>query len=178
MSGRGKLLAAGIFVLILLVLGTADATLTRETLRLPGEFSAEPDVIAVSEAHGFSVSNTTEQQLLGAVVPNGTVLSSRVLLLRNDRAATVAWVDSPNVTSYFTELRKVLRPVFSPQLRDLIDESQPEHGKAARDVLSFSDPAIHSDRLLFVQVRNRLYEFHVSPGSEAPVDDLLDALTE
>jgi hypothetical protein len=85
---------------------------------------------------------------------------------------------SADVKTIFTNLRKSLRISFSPDLKDVIDETQSEPGKPPRDVLSFLDPAIAPDRLLFVRIRQRLYEFHVTAGSEKDVNELIDALTD
>ncbi len=172
------------FTLILLTFGTADYLLTRSTLRLPSPAGVTkqvgPDVLAAAESLGFTIAETTEQNLLPHVIPPGarSTFSAHVLLKDNDRAATIGWIDAPDVKSIFTALRKTLRLSFSDALEDLVDETQSQSGKPPRDVLSFRDPAIHPDRLLFVRIRERLYEFHVTAGQEREIDMLIDALTE
>ncbi|NOS68139.1 MAG: hypothetical protein HOO67_07330 [Candidatus Peribacteraceae bacterium] len=180
-----KLLLCLVFILILLTMGTADYILTGGTFKFPSAQEGiakktEPDVTVIAESQGLSVTETTERNLLSAVLPATarTGLSARVLLKDNDRAATIAWIDSRDVKEIFTALRKSLRPKFSVKLLDLIDETQSQAGKPPRDVLSFLDPAINPERLLFVRVRERLYEIHMTEGHEDEVNRLIDALTE
>ena len=182
MSSAKKTAVAIIFLLILAGLGTTDALLTRGTLRLPTVESetTQPglDVVTLVESKGFTATETDEQFLLEKILLPGTPVASRVLLKDNDRVSALAWIETQDVKHVFTSLKESLRGSFSPDLKDLIDETQSEPGKPPRDVLSFSDPAILPDRVLFTRVRQRLYEFHVTPGKEADVDGLLNALTE
>lgn len=183
MSNAQKILATAFFTLILLTLGTADYVLTQGTLKLPPREGiakkAEPDVATVAESQVFTVTETTERQLLEERAVKGKrTVWGRVLLKENDRAATIAWIDAPDVKEIFTALRKDLRPKFSSDFHDLIDETQSQPGKPPRDVLSFRDPRVHPERLLFVRVRERLYELHVKEGHEKDIDGLIDALTE
>ncbi len=181
MTATRKLLLTLGLIVILLSLGAADALLTRDTLRVPTDGGIAKmkgaDILAVAGAQGFTPVYSTEDFLLAKILPAEAQVSSRVLLLNNDRVTALAWIESPDVQTIFTALRQRLRPSFSPQLQDLIDETQSEPGKPPRDILSFRDPAIHSDRLLFARVRDRLFEFHVTDGKEAQVNGLLDALT-
>lgn len=182
MSASQKILAASALIVILLSLGTVDYLLTNGTMRIPTDGGIAKmkgsDIVAIAIARGFIPVNTTEDFLLAKILPAGTTLSSRVLLMKDDRVAALAWIESPEVKTIFTTLKQRLRPSFSPKLQDLIDETQSEPGKPPRDILSFRDPAIHSDRLVFARVRDRLFEFHVTDGKEDAVDGLLDALTE
>ncbi len=107
-----------------------------------------------------------------------TPVEARVILKDNDRLAYFAWIDSPDAKITFTALKEALKTSFSSQLQDLVDETQERPDKPVRNVLSFLDPAIHSERVLFVRVRQRLYEFHIAPGREADIQGLMDALTE
>lgn len=179
-----KLVTALVFLLILLALGTSDFFLTRDTLRFPLQEGVTkqtgPDVVAIATAQGFTVAETTEQNLLPHVIPLGarSTFSTHVLLKDDDRAATIGWIDAPDVKAIFTALRKNLRPQFSAELEDLIDETQSEPGKPPRDILSFRDPGILDDRAVFVRVRERLYELHVKEDRVSDIDKLIDALTE
>ena len=137
-----------------------------------------PDIFAEFNAQNIVTNTTKEESLIGSIVPDSMHRKSRVLLEINDRIAFFAWMESPNVKDYFSSLKEALRASFSSDLRDLVDETQERPGKPVRNVLSFIDPAIHEDRLLFVRARERLYEFHVVPGKEAQVQALMDALTE
>ena len=184
MSRTPKSLVAIIFLLILLLLGTTDVLLTKGTLRFPPQEGVAkktgPDVILIAEAQGFAIIETTEQNLLPTVLSAAarSTFTARVLLKDDDRAATIGWIDSPDVKEIFTELRKHLRSSFSPRLTDLIDVTQTAEGKAPRDVLSFRDTGILEDWALFVRVRERLYELHVKEGREGEINALIDALTE
>ena len=182
MTSTKKFLTALGFLLLLLALGSADALLTRGTLHFPTDGGVgkklEPDVVAIAQATGFSVTDSGEEFLLQKIVPPGTVISSHVLLRNNDRAGAIGWVESGEVKTTFRILKEKLRSSFSTQLKDLIDETQTEAGKPPRDILSFHDPAILGDRVVFARVRQRLYEFHVTAGKEADMNALVDALTE
>ena len=173
------------FMAVLVGLGVTDAMLTGGTLRIPGRGADEgvtknsgPAVLAIVHEQGFDDAASSEKNLLESVIPPGTALSSHALLKDNDRVATLAWIDLPDVKEIFTALRRHLRSSFSPAVKDLIDETQAEPGKPPRDMLSFYDPKLHPDRLVFVRVRQRVYEFHVTVGKEAEVNRLVDALTE
>lgn len=195
MSRTGKILTAGIFLVVLTGLSAMDVAFTGDAWILPSYQEPDdliaddtslpplrrkpgPDVVATAERLNFAVVAADEDTLTKRVLPAGFPLSTRALLLRNDRAAAIAWMDSPQVREIFTNIKRQLRSSFSPDLRDLIDERQAERGKPPRDVLSFLDPAIHPDRILLVRVRQRLYEFHVVKDAEGAIDSLIDELTE
>ncbi len=184
-SSKKSLVTLG-FLLILIGLASADAIITRGTLHIPERNGADggvskkpgPDVVAVTLAQGFAVTDTSDTFLLTTILPPGTTLSSRTLLQNDDRVGALAWIDSPDVKRTLRILREHLRSSFSKELQNLIDETQSEAGKPPRDILSFRDPAILGERVVFARVRERLYEFHVTAGKEASIDGLLNALTE
>ena len=184
MSPARKSLVAAAFVGILVLLGVADGFGTRDSLLLPEQAVAGipkqtgPDIKTIVGTQGLTVLASSEEQLLAKVLPPGTPMESYVLLQNNDRLATIASVDDPDVRQWLLKLKVVLQASFSPGLRDLIDERQTETGKPPRDILSFFDPSIRSDRVVIVRVRHRLYEFHVTEGKEPVVNGLVDALTE
>lgn len=179
---RKPLLALGLVALLVLV-GMADAALT-ERMLLPREDAdavarqAGPDVSAIAAGHGFEMVESREPQILERILPATTVMTRATLLRGGDRIATVAWVESPQVRQWMALLKEALRGSLSPGLQHLIDERQTEPDRPPRDVLSFTDPAIHTDRLLFARVRQRLYEFHITVGNELAIDQLLNALTK
>ena len=140
--------------------------------------SARRDAQYAATGMAESIAPTSDDFFLSKILDTHAPLSSNVLLEKNDRIATLAWIDSPDVKETFTRLKEKLRSAFSNQLHDLIDETQSQPGKPPRDILAFRDPAIHTDRLVFARVRQRLYELHVTPGKEAAVDRLVDALTD
>ena len=182
MSAGRKFLVGALFVAVLVGLGTTDALFTRGTLKLPPpEGIAKqpgPDVVAVAQAQGFTALETTEKELLTTVLPTTVTLYARVLLKNDDRAATVAWIESPDVKDHFVALKKHLRPLFSSALADLVDRTETPRRRAPRDLLSFRDPEILEGKAVFVRVRERLYELHVKEGQEEQINRLLDALTE
>ena len=191
------------YVLILVLLGTTDAILTRnmppegrdttndviaaDPLDDPEPASPPPTGVAKQEGPDiFDIFNrlqlatetTDETSLLARAVPANQKTESRVLLQDNDRLAFIAWTESPDVKTYFLSLKEALTTAFSSELQDLVDEVQEREGKPTRNVLSFFDPGIHEERVLFFRVRQRLYEFHITPGKEPMVQELMDALTE
>jgi hypothetical protein len=195
MSRAATIAVSGGFLLVLAGLAATDAALTANTRALPslqepddaviGDTSLPPirrkpgpDVIAVATAHDFSAVTGDEATLLERVLPAAFPVNKRVLLQDNDRASSLAWIESGQVRDIFTNVKKELRQSFSANVKDLIDERQTERGKPPRDVLSFVDPAIHTDRVLIVRVRQRLYEFHITAGKEPAIDRLIDALTD
>src|SRR3989338_7409676 len=102
MSYRKFLIASG-FVLILLGLGTADYFITKGTLRFPPQEGvakqAGPEARAVALSRGFTIAETTEQNILPPLLsPEVRArFSAAVLLKDDDRAATMGWIDSPQV---------------------------------------------------------------------------------
>lgn len=190
------------YLLILVGIGTADAVLTGDGIVLPiiaqnarssnGDARSEeggnastgvaknegPDIFRVLEGFSIATQTTREESLLRRVIPQDVPVESRVLLQNDDRIAFFSWVESPDVKTYFTALKEALHASFSDQVQDLIDEEQEDPEKTTRFVLSFFDPAIHEERLLFVRIRQRLYEFHVVDGKEGQVEQVMDSLTE
>ncbi len=193
MNTPSKATATTVFVLVLLGLGVTDAVVNRASLptvwtasNTTSSSSSRPGVVRSSGPDVFDVLNeqtvvtesTQETSLLRRVIPDPVAVESRVLLKGNDRIAFFSWVETPDVKEYFTALKEALHASFSKDVRDLIDETQEQEGKPVRNVLSFYDPAIHEDRLLFVRVRQRMYEFHVAADKEPQVQELMDALTD
>ena len=207
MSFNEKILVTVGFLVLLLIIGTMDGLITHPTNHLltvadtgdanppidttsPAQTATTgtgtmgvqrqdgPNVFDVLNAQTIVTETTQEESLIQKIVPSDVALESRVLLKNNDRIAFFSWIETSKVKDYFLALKEALHASFSSDLRDLVDENQQRDGKPVRDVLSFLDPAIHEDRLLFVRVRQRLYEFHVAPGKEQDVQSLMDALTE
>ena len=201
MSFTSKVLTTAAFVVLLVGIGAVDAFLTQNVNKLPGEQTEAtdapappaqpgnvngpgvakqrgPDVYDILNAQGIVTETTREQSLLRRVIPDQVAVDARVVLKDNDRLAFFSWVESADVKTYFSALKEALQESFSPDIADLVDETQEREGKPVRSVLSFTDPAIHEDRLLFIRTRQRLYEFHVAPGKEEPIQVLMDALTE
>jgi hypothetical protein len=177
------------YAVLLLGIGTADAILTRDVNILPVlpaeddtttgvPRPAGPELAEIWEDLSITTGETGENSILQSIVTPETEVQSQALLKNNDRLAYFSWVETPEAKIYFTALKQALSSSFSSELQDLVDETQERPGKPVRNVLSFLDPAIHEERILFVRVRQRLYEFHVAEGREAEVQGVMDALTE
>lgn len=130
-------------------------------------------------AQGYTTMDTNELSILRTVVPQQEATVEAVVLLKDgDRAGWMAWVESPRVKDYYLALKETLHTSFSPEVRDLLDETQRIPGKPVRNLLTFLDPGISSERLVFLRVRERLYEFHVAPGEDAALFALIEVLTQ
>lgn len=137
-----------------------------------------PNVLEVLEALQITPQDTKETSLVQQIIPGDVAtVESYALLEGGDRAGLIAWVDSPQVKVYFIALKEALHSTFSPQMRDLVDETQEREGKPPRSLLTFRDPAISEERIVFVRVRERLYELHVPEGRDELIFDLVETLT-
>jgi hypothetical protein len=203
MSPLGKIAVTVLFVAVLTGLGATDAILTQDQFRSPSispaitttdgstvtdassSASAQgilpqsgPDVFDVLNDFSITTQSTQEESLIAKVVKDAAPIETRVLLKDNDRIAFLAWVQTPQVKQIFANLKEGLHTSFSDQLTDLVDETQERPSKPIRNVVSFLDPAIHDERLLFIRVRQRLFEFHIAPGKEEVVQQVMEGLTE
>lgn len=136
-----------------------------------------PDTGAVAAEMGFAIQEGNEASLIGQVVAGSSPVRSLILLKDGDRAGAVIWIDSPNVKTYFLALKESLLSSFSSNVRDLRDVTQNEEGKPVRNILTFIDPSLSDERLAFVRVRERLYEFHINASQEAAMTMFIDTLT-
>jgi hypothetical protein len=125
---------------------------------------------------GLEATESSELSLLAQVVIN-TDVKTEAILKDGDRAGSVAWVESGNVKTDFSNLKESLLGSFSSKMRDLKDETTLEPGKPVRNVLSFWDPGLSEEKIIIVRIRERLYEFHVSEGQEETMNMLIDELT-
>jgi len=136
------------------------------------------DPIAIALKLNFTAEETDQRSLLSAVVKDPSFVSTRVLLLNGDRAGLLAWIETPDVKQVFFVLKDSLATLFSPEVRDLLDEIQSPAGKPPRNFLTFLDPALSEERFVFVRVRERLFEFHIAPGKDETMYKLVEALTD
>lgn len=132
------------------------------------------DVRETAESMGLELSTASEPTFLGQI--EGTD-GSFVVLHNGDRAGSVTWIDSPNVKTQFITLKDALLESFSPDLQDLKDVTEQEAGKPVRNMLSFRDSSLSEDMLVFIRVRERLLEFHVTAGGEDTMNALIAELT-
>lgn len=140
--------------------------------------TVQPDLMKIFTKLGYDTQTTREKSIVEKVIPAKVTVQSVVLLKENDRVMQVSWIDVPEVKLYFSALKEALHGSFTDRMIDLVDETQERPNKPVRNVLSFLDPNIHEDRLLFVRVRQRLYEFHITQNQEPAAQTLMDALTE
>ena len=137
-----------------------------------------PDPIAIAEQLNFSGEETAQQSLLSAIVSDPSRVTTRVLLLDGDRAGLLSWIETPNVKQVFMALKESVSTLFSPDVRDLLDEMQSPAGKPPRNFLTFLDPSLSEERFVFVRIRERLYEFHIAPGKDEMMYRLVEELTK
>ena len=138
-----------------------------------------PNVLEVLTQQGYTFKETDELSVLGKIIPSERdAVQSRVLTKEKDRIGLIAWAESSEVKKDFIILKEALHISFSPQVQDLIDETQRREGHPTRNLLTFLDPALSQERIVFIRVRQRLYEFHISPDKDDMVFELIDVLTE
>lgn len=136
-----------------------------------------PDVLETLVSNDLKFNSTNEQFILDRVIADDTV-NTRVLLHDNDRAGAVAWVESPQVKQHYLVLKESLHTAFTSDVRDLLDETQRREGKPTRNLLTFIDTGLLPERVVFVRVRERLYEFHVADGGSELIFEVIEDLTE
>jgi len=140
--------------------------------------SSGPDVLETLIRSGFSFTENKEVTLLSQIIPSDIAeVQDYVLMKDNDRVGLLAWTESLQVKVYFIALKEALHTTFSPDMRDLVDETQTRENMPPRNLLTFLDPAISEERIVFVRIRERLYEFHVSKGKDEEIFELVEALT-
>lgn len=139
-----------------------------------------PDVLEALAANGFTFKDIKKERvILQTIVPEDTdAVHARILLIDGDRAGLIAWEQSPRVKKHFLILKEALHTAFTPEVTDLLDETQRREGKPTRNLLTFMDPGLVSERVVFIRVRERLYEFHVAPGASEAIFDLIENLTD
>jgi len=121
---------------------------------------------------------TNEASFLLLTAPDKTKVKTHVLLRNNDRAFLFSWIESDDVKSIFAGLKKALQEQFSGKVTDLVDETQTPTGGPLVDYLSFVDPALSAERIVFLRVRTRLYELHVAENGDAVLDQLVTELSK
>lgn len=101
-----------------------------------------------------------------------------VLLLNNDRAALFSWIEGDNTKMIFQSVKQALQEQFSPKVTGLIDQTLTSENGPPIDMLAFSDPAISSEKVIFIRVRDRLYEFHIAEKGAEAVSALIAELSK
>ncbi len=191
-------LAASGFLVLLLGLGAADAYVTQDRIALPeqdventmqGDVTPPPseggvrkqtgpDVRAVLAELALASQDATDPSIIRRIIPPPGAVETMILLKDGDRIGLLSYTDSPQVKTYFLALKEALGSSFSGEMSDLTDETQKRPGKPVRNFLTFKDPALSTERLVFIRVRERLYEFHVAEGKEDVIFLLVERLTD
>lgn len=192
MTTRAKALSTAALLVVLGGLGAADY-LSNGTLpaSLPttgsGSVSSETTSAGpVAKPQGIDVGTamkelgyeTQESQDLSMIAQVVTGQPKTLVLLKNsDRVGSVTWIDSSQVKTFFISLKEGLLSAFSPNVQDLRDETLQGEGQPVRNILTFLDPTLSEERLVFVRVRERLYEFHIAAGKDTEMNALIEVLT-
>lgn len=138
-----------------------------------------PDVLLTLTRLGFEIENSNELTILRTVIPQGEAdVQTYALLIKGDRAGLIAWTESAQVKSYFLALKEALHASFSPRVIDLLDETQRLPGKPPRNFLTFLDEGLSPERLVFLRVRERLYEIRITEGNDEKIFEAVEELTQ
>ncbi len=133
-----------------------------------------PEVAGAIAAAGFTTTDTNDLSFLAQIAGSGAEIKALAILKDGDRAGSVTWIETPKVKSYFIALKEALLSAFSPQMTNLKDQTLQGNAVPVRNYLTFTDPSLSAERLVFIRVRERLYEFHIANGK----DDVMNALIE
>ena len=162
------------------LIGDASSAETSSTSSIGGVKKAMgPDVLLTLTRLGFEIERSSELTILRTVIPEGAAeVHTYALLLNGDRAGLIAWTESAEVKNYFLALKEALHASFSPRVKDLLDETQHIPGKPPRNFLSFLDEGLSPERLVFLRVRERLYEIRITEGNDEAIFRAVDELTQ
>jgi len=136
------------------------------------------DVNAVLEKLQLVSKETNEASFILLTVPDRAKVTTSVLLRNNDRAFLFSWMESDDVKILFAALKQTLQEQFSGRVTDLVDETRTPKNGAPVDYLSFIDPALSSERIVFLRIRNRLYELHVAENGDGLLPELVTELSQ
>lgn len=127
---------------------------------------------------GLTKQETTETGFLALATQYSAKAQTTVLLWNDDRAFLFSWIENDDVKTIFGNLKQALQEQFSGKLTDLKDETLTAPNGPTVNVLSFFDPALSAERLIFLRVRTRLYEIHVAKNGESLVDRFVAELSK
>lgn len=156
------------------------AKLTGQTATGSGTVVQKQESINVLDAIAeldMEAKTTSEDFFLPALLEDTTV-QTRAIVGNNDRLGSIAWVESSEVKAYYQALKQALHKNFTGDVADLKDQTSREPDEPVRNQLTFYDPGISSQRLLFLRVRDRLYEVRIELGSEEQIQPLVDELSQ
>lgn len=135
------------------------------------------NIEAVLQQFNLTQTQTSEASFLFLTTPNQPTLKTTALLLNNDRAFLFSWLESADAKTILRGLKTALQEQFSGKLSDLVDETRTPANGPVVDYLSFFDPALSPEKVVFLRVRNRLYEIHVAKNGEGLVEQLVADLS-
>ncbi len=121
---------------------------------------------------------TNEASFILLTVPDRATVKTSVLLRNNDRAFLFSWIESDDVKILFAALKQTLQEQFSGKVTELVDETRSPTNGAPVDYLSFLDPALSAERIVFFRIRNRLYELHVAENGDELLEQLVAELSK
>ena len=136
-----------------------------------------PDVGEALASLGLEAKEGAERSILRRVIREDVTVQTSIVLKDGDRIGMISWTQSPLVKNYFLALKEALHTSFTPQMKDLVDETQRPEKKPVRNFLSFRDLGLSPERMVFVRVRDRLYEFRITEGAEERMFMLIEELT-
>lgn len=150
-----------------------SSTFVKKGTSMKKKSSANVDEII--QKLGLTAVQTSESSLLTLSVTAVPVRTS-VLLLRGDRALLFSWIESDDVKDIMTTMKKSLQDEFSVKVTNLLDETRRTPDGPPMDVLRFLDPAISSEEIYILRIRNRLYEIHVAKNGTDVLAQLMEEL--
>ncbi len=124
------------------------------------------------------IEKTNETSFMMLIAPEKSSVQTVVLLRNNDRAFLLSWMEHDNVKAVFASLKQALQEQFSGKVTNLIDETRTPANKPPVDYLSFTDPALSSERIVFLRIRTRLYELHIAKNGEDLLEQLVAELSK
>ncbi len=136
-----------------------------------------PPVEEAIKAAGYTTTATSDLSFLAQIAGSGTEIHALAILQNGDRAGSVTWIETPKVKNYFISLKEALLSAFSSDVRDLKDETLQGANVPVRNMLTFLDTSLSTERLVFIRVRERLYEFHIANGKEDTMNGLIETMT-
>lgn len=157
---------------------TGDVQNSQSSIPVEGVRKQEgPNVSEVIQTAGFTSGPSPDLSFLAQIAGSGTRIDSLAIQKDADWVGSVTWIDTPEAKSYFSALKEALLGAFSIDVTDLKDETKQGGNQPVRNELTFFDPALSAERLRFVRVRERLYEFHIVLGKEAVLESFIEQLT-
>ncbi len=158
--------------------GSESSAMSIVTTSLGVKKGTGPNVDESAKNLGFTTEESSDLTFLSQVASEEPSIHSLTLIKDNDRAGSVTWIESPSVKKHFVALKEALIGSFSSDVKDLKDTTEELPNEPTRNILTFLDPALSTERMIFVRVRERLYEFHVVMGKEDSVQGLIEEVTK